>query len=212
MQYPLISSNTIRNISRSFFVSSDSSVVDYYRVWLAITITPRRSIPRRLRLQLRTRERNTAPCHFIVHSCTVIITSDARAALKERILMPRQNQPRSSIVYRCYQPAAARVEYMCPPSTHSSRGPRTHAPFFFFIYVISNSHLLFHERCNTLMRAPTISLSKKKVEVGVDRLGARKARSAHRLVFARSPLRFVLFLQNRRTGKRWREGGGGGRI
>lgn len=99
-------------------------------------------------------------------------------------------------VCRCYQPAAARELSVCPPSTHlGPRGPPTHAPtlarvflfllvpfsfffvffFSFFFNVISNSHLLFHERCNTLMRAPTISLSKKKVEVGVDRLGAREA-------------------------------------
>jgi len=91
--------------------------------------------------------------------------------------MPRQNQPRSQFADAINQ--LPRVECVCPPSTYGSRGPRTHASlrstFFFFIYVISNSHLLFHERCNTLMRAPTISLSKKKVEVGVDRLGAREA-------------------------------------
>lgn len=99
------------------------------------------------------RTRGIPPCHFIVHSCTVIITRDA----KERILMPRQNQPRSAQFADAINQLPRELS-MCPPSTHSSRGPRTHAPFFFFIYVISNSHLLFHERCNTLMRARLLYL------------------------------------------------------
>lgn len=126
-------------------------------------------------------------CHFIAHSCSVIITSDTVEKKKKNFIMPRQNQPRSQFVdainqlpqswMRAHQ---ARMVPEAPAYTHR----RAFFSFFFSIYVISNFHLLFHERCNTLMRsrslarslarAPTISLS-KKVEVGVDRLGAREA-------------------------------------
>lgn len=87
----------------------------------------------------------------------VIITG--RSPKKRVILMCCQNQTASPILMVSQAAAVCCVVPVNRPTARGRKSARMHmhTSYRFAFYTISNSHLLFHERCNALMRAYYLS-------------------------------------------------------